>query len=269
MAAGVLHNVRNVLAPLILRLDDLCQSCREARLEQVETAVDELADGQPSLERRADLVQFVRLATGRVSGLFRNAVPELEHLSRGLVQIEEIIAAQDRLERAQPVAEPLRLDELVRDAIALTPPRLRETIRFDVDPGLTQVGLVGGERVVLLQVFANLLANAREAVERLGTARGRIRVAAEVERTTEAETIHVRVCDNGEGIAPAHLGRIFERGFSTKPGGSSGLGLHWCANTVNAMGGRLYAESEGPGRGACLHLLLPRNVAEGTGPERR
>lgn len=47
------------------------------------------------------------------------------------------------------------------------------------------------------------------------------------------------------------------RGFSTKPGHSSGLGLHWRANTVNAMGGALTLSSAGLGQGASATLTLP------------
>ena len=61
---------------------------------------------------------------------------------------------------------------------------------------------------------------------------------------------------NGTGIAMEQMPHLFERGFSTKTRGS-GIGLHWCANTVSAMGGRIYATSPGIGQGACLHLLLP------------
>ena len=55
------------------------------------------------------------------------------------------------------------------------------------------------------------------------------------------------------------LEHIFERGFSTKQEGSSGIGLHWCANTISSMNGKIYAESEGKGKGACLHLVFPKN----------
>jgi len=73
------------------------------------------------------------------------------------------------------------------------------------------------------------------------------------------------------GIAPEHLKDMFRRGFTTKKGGSRGTGLHWCANSVAAMGGRMHADSEGLGRGATMHLLLPEfhgQVASGDARER-
>jgi len=71
--------------------------------------------------------------------------------------------------------------------------------------------------------------------------------------------IELTIRDDGEGIAPDDLHRIFDRGFTTKRKGAWGIGLHWCANTMVAMNGRLYAESEGIGHGACFHLLFPKN----------
>ena len=50
---------------------------------------------------------------------------------------------------------------------------------------------------------------------------------------------------------------LFERGFSTKKEQTGGLGLHWCANSVAALAGRMSAESAGPGAGAAFHVLLP------------
>ncbi|HLK71820.1 MAG TPA: ATP-binding protein, partial [Steroidobacteraceae bacterium] len=63
---------------------------------------------------------------------------------------------------------------------------------------------------------------------------------------------------DGVGISAQNLTRIFEKGFSTKsPETNHGIGLHWCANAINALGGRIWADSDGPGSGASMHLLVP------------
>jgi two-component system NtrC family sensor kinase len=70
--------------------------------------------------------------------------------------------------------------------------------------------------------------------------------------------IRVTVRDNGKGFSSEVGPRIFERGFTSKANGqSNGLGLHWCANAVSSMGGRIFAESPGQGEGAEFHVLLP------------
>jgi two-component system, NtrC family, sensor kinase len=51
---------------------------------------------------------------------------------------------------------------------------------------------------------------------------------------------------------------VFDKGFSTKSRDTNyGIGLHWCANAIAALGGRIWATSDGPGCGASMHLILP------------
>ena len=64
------------------------------------------------------------------------------------------------------------------------------------------------------------------------------------------------MADNGNGIAPENLSRIFAHGFTTKKDGH-GFGLHSAARAAKEMGGSLAVQSEGPGRGATFTLELP------------
>jgi signal transduction histidine kinase len=68
--------------------------------------------------------------------------------------------------------------------------------------------------------------------------------------------VQLQVTDNGEGIAPENLIRIFSHGFTTREDGH-GFGLHSCALATKGMGGILTAHSEGAGRGATFTLRLP------------
>jgi two-component system NtrC family sensor kinase len=79
---------------------------------------------------------------------------------------------------------------------------------------------------------------------------------------------HLFIEDNGGGIPEEKLPKIFERGFSSKNRGS-GLGLHWSANTITALKGRIYAESKGEGQGAIFHILLPLAETDTERQERR
>ena len=106
------------------------------------------------------------------------------------------------------------------------------------------------------QVFQNLIVNACEAM-RTGE-RGQIKVSAHAVGKDGERKLEVMFSDNGTGIAPEHLSTIFNKGFSTKPlENNSGLGLHWSANVVASLGGRIYAESPGPDGGAVFHVILP------------
>jgi sensor histidine kinase regulating citrate/malate metabolism len=69
--------------------------------------------------------------------------------------------------------------------------------------------------------------------------------------------VHLLIADNGEGFDESRKAQLFRRGYSTREHKRGGLGLHWCANSVSAMGGRIALDSKGPGSGATAHLHLP------------
>jgi signal transduction histidine kinase len=133
----------------------------------------------------------------------------------------------------------------------------RADVVFDIPEGLE--AHVFAPKITIDQILANLLVNAAEAIEAGTIGQGRIEISFRAADLEGSEAVEVLIRDNGEGIDPKALGEVFERGYSTRKTRSGGLGLHWCANTANAMGGRLYAESSGTGKGATLHLILPRS----------
>ena len=65
------------------------------------------------------------------------------------------------------------------------------------------------------------------------------------------------ISDDGAGFAPGMAAKLFERGESSKRNLHGGLGLHWSANTLRAMGGTLRLESDGVGQGAKAIIELP------------
>ena len=104
------------------------------------------------------------------------------------------------------------------------------------------------------QVVVNLLSNAISYTEEGGY------IAVEV-RTTEKE-VEVSVADNGIGISPEHLPRVFERFYRVDKGrsreeGGTGLGLSIVKHIVEAHGGRVRVESK-PGQGSRFSFFLPK-----------
>ena len=73
--------------------------------------------------------------------------------------------------------------------------------------------------------------------------------------------VDIAVIDNGVGIPPENLTRIFNHGFTTKKDGH-GFGLHSGALAAQEMGGSLRAQSEGAGHGATFTLELPTGPTE-------
>jgi len=127
----------------------------------------------------------------------------------------------------------------------------RHTVRIDLPRGLPRV-MADRRRVV--QVLNNLLSNAA----RHSPESAPIRVAA----VRDGVHVAVSVCDEGRGIAPEQLPRLFRKYADPGDGGArtiggTGLGLVICKGLVEAHGGRIRAESDGPGHGSAFTFTLP------------
>jgi signal transduction histidine kinase len=101
-------------------------------------------------------------------------------------------------------------------------------------------------------VLVNLIRNAKEACDDSGSAIKKMTIRV----TGGAGSVRVSVIDNGVGIAPENLTRIFAHGFTTKSNGH-GFGLHGAALAAKEMGGSLSVHSDGGGAGATFTLELP------------
>jgi signal transduction histidine kinase len=106
----------------------------------------------------------------------------------------------------------------------------------------------------LNQVFLNLLNNARQAIRGKGE--------IEIRTFVQDRRVHVTVRDTGAGIAPEHLRKIFDPGFTTKGVGvGTGLGLSICYQIVRDHRGEILVDSE-PGKGTTFTVVLPMDLGE-------
>jgi C4-dicarboxylate-specific signal transduction histidine kinase len=168
-----------------------------------------------------------------------------------------------RSTRTDHLIESVRLPDLVNQTLEIVPDSCRQRLVVDADESLRDIGAVRVARTVLRMVLQNLIINAADAVRDAGREKGVLRVGAEIVRERDRDQLHLHCQDNGVGIAHDDLERVFDKGFSTKSRETNyGIGLHWCANAIGALGGRIWAASEGRGLGASMHLLLPLAIRE-------
>ncbi|MXW57319.1 MAG: response regulator [Acidimicrobiia bacterium] len=125
----------------------------------------------------------------------------------------------------------------------------RNDLSIDIEPDLP---LVTADKRRIVQVLSNLLANAARHSPESSV----IGVSA----VQDDVYVCLSVADDGRGILPEslpHLFRKFSRVPSEEQGGDTGLGLAICKGIVEAHGGRIWAESDGPGLGARFAFTLP------------
>ena len=167
--------------------------------------------------------------------------PLVDYFTSGLTE-EQVGAMQDMPERV------LLFDYLRR---------IPGTLRIPDLAGHT-MSLGMADRLRMVQVLGNLLTNAaRHSPE-----------SSVIRVTAVREEVHVAVSvsDLGRGILAEslpHLFRKFSRIESQEQGGDTGLGLAICKGIVEALGGRIWAESDGPGLGARFTFTLPTVEAAG------
>jgi signal transduction histidine kinase len=111
---------------------------------------------------------------------------------------------------------------------------------------------VNADRIQIQQVIVNLTVNAIQAMTESATDSRHLRVATKME---DSRHVIVRVEDSGPGIPEEIKPHLFERFYSTKPGGM-GMGLPICQSIVEAHGGRIDVVSH-PGTGARFSFTLP------------
>jgi C4-dicarboxylate-specific signal transduction histidine kinase len=109
------------------------------------------------------------------------------------------------------------------------------------------------DRHKVLQILINLFRNAKYAMDEQAPTEKRLEI--HVHQVHGGNTA-ITVRDNGIGIAPENLTRIFGHGFTTKKDGH-GFGLHSGALAAKQMNGSLSVQSEGLGQGATFTLELP------------
>ena len=147
------------------------------------------------------------------------------------------------------------LSESIAGLEALLPPN----VRLEVD-----IAHAGGTMDVdparIRKALTNIVLNARDAI---GNAHGSIAVSAKItydrERLqSDAPFLHLSVRDDGPGIEPQNLARLFEPFYTTRKAGR-GLGLAIARQIVTLHGGQLFVDSE-PGKGTTVHVFLPASA---------
>ena len=260
VATNVLHNVGNVLNSVNVSASLAVESLKNSRAVGLVKVVALLG------EHRLDLGDYLsRDPKGQHIPAFleqlsrdwlaqqESLVKELESLRGNIDHIKGIVAMQQSYAKGSGATEIVNLRDLVEDSLRMDEGAL---IRHQVQVvrEFEEVPPISVEKHKVLQILVNLIRNAKHACTEQGGPDKRIRL-----RIMQADgRIRISVSDNGVGIAPENLTRIFAHGFTTRKDGH-GFGLNSGALAATELGGSLSAQSDGPGQGATFTLELPQH----------
>ena len=212
-----------------------------APLASIKGSAGTVLEASPAASR-AEMLEFFRLIDGQANHM-RGLIANL--LDAGSIEAGTLTVAP----------EPTSVASLVdRARTTCLSGGSRHPVLVELPPGLP-LAMADRERIV--QVLNNLFANAARHAPSSSPIR--------VEAVRAGAHVAISVSDQGAGIPPEELPRLFRRA-RPGPGGGTGLGLAISKGLVEAHGGRIRAESGGPGLGARFTFTLPAAADEAAPP---
>jgi two-component system, NtrC family, sensor kinase len=250
LVAGVAHEINNPLAYVKSNTENLLDAARELRSGPLAKALEE-----GGVRNDAELAPL--LESEELRFLLGDAAHLLENNMRGLDRIAQIVLqlrnfASPQMGRLQQVD----LNATVRETVALFAPQFND--RIDIHGEYGDVPPVKCDTGQITQVIMNLLVNAGQAIksqlDKEGDAKRRGHIWV---RTRRREPwVEVEVRDDGPGIPPDILPKIWDPFFTTKEKGNTGLGLSISYNILHEHGGEIKVETQ-VGRGTAFTVRLP------------
>jgi signal transduction histidine kinase len=195
------------------------------------------------------MIIHLELLKQRLDDAPREVAQSLDVLGGEIHRLDRVVQGFLRFVRPQTLRFlPLDLNKLLEVVAQLaeaewTSRGIRFVLHLDYD-----IPPINGDAELLQQAFLNLVLNACQAMPNGGT------VTLSTERTANG-AICARVADQGGGIAPEHIDKIFRLYYTTKPDGS-GIGLSLVYRIVQMHGGRIEVDSK-VGQGTVMTMSLP------------
>ena len=263
VATNVLHNVGNILnsvnisASLVIERVKQSKGPGVSRLaallqEKGAAAAEFLAHD----ERGKRIPEYLTSLGEQLASDQKMTLEELASLRDNLEHIKDTVAMQQSYAKLCGVTETVAVADLVEDSLRLNAGAfVRHGVTLHRE--FSEVPPITVDKHKVLQILVNLVRNAKYACDESGRADKLLTLRI------ESAPAGVRICviDNGVGIPPENIPRLFTHGFTTRASGH-GFGLHSGALAAQELGGTLRVMSDGPGRGATFILELPCTPAE-------
>jgi C4-dicarboxylate-specific signal transduction histidine kinase len=265
VASNVLHNVGNVLTSVNVSASLVAECVKDAKVAGLGRAAALLKEREADLgaflttdERGRKLPNYLAQLAEQLMGNQKLALKELGSLRDNIDHIKETVAMQQSYAKLCGVSETVVVASLVEDSLRMNAAALaRHGVRVVREIG-NDVPAISVDKHKILQILVNLIRNAKYACDE--SDRAEKLVIIRVQKLED--TVRISVIDNGVGIHPDNMVRLFRHGFTTRKTGH-GFGLHSGALAAKELGGSLAAYSDGPGSGATFVLSLPCGQAHG------
>jgi signal transduction histidine kinase len=263
VATNVLHNVGNILNSVNISASLVTERIKQSKAPGLSRLAglmrekgDAIGEFIANEERGRRIPEYLTSLGEQLMSDQKMALEELASLRDNLEHIKDTVAMQQSYAKLCGVTETVAVVDLVEDSLRLNAGAfVRHGVTLQRE--FSEVPPITVDKHKVLQILVNLVRNAKYACDESGRSDKLITL-----RIEPAEG-GVRICviDNGVGIAPENMPRLFSHGFTTRASGH-GFGLHSGALAAQELGGSLRVQGGGPGCGATFTLELPCVPAE-------
>jgi signal transduction histidine kinase len=258
IATGILHNIGNIVNSVNTSVEEIGDIMQKSKLAGFIRANEMLkvnihrAGEFLTLDPKGKLLPEYYLKIGEtLQEEHTHLKNESAALTKKMALIKDVIQTQQEYAKKDLFFEELSLSQITEEILELQMNSLHRheiTIVKSYQPARP----VRVQRVKFAHILMNLVKNAKEAMAHQPSGHRKLHI--EIEEQHSAGVI-LRITDSGDGIDPKNLEKIFNHGFTTKQSGH-GFGLHFCANAMTEMGGKMVVESKGAGHGATFVLYF-------------
>ena len=259
VATGVLHNVGNVLTSLNVSANVITSGLHQSKAGSLEKLANLLHEHEPNLgefiandPKGRRVPEFIDSLAKHWLEERSRLMEEIASLQENIDHIKEIVTMQQSYATMVGVVEALDPTRLMEDALRMNAGALARHVVSCIRD-FRPVPRVLAEKSKVLQILVNLIRNAKYAIDEAQPTERTITLKVE---PGEVGRVRLVVQDNGIGIPPENLPKIFTHGFTTRSDGH-GFGLHSSITVAREMKGSLTAHSEGARKGATFTLDLP------------
>ena len=260
----ILHNIGNAINSVSVGIDtihhQLTNDKLTARLTALANVIEQHQDNfsdyvknDPQGQKVLPFILTLASDFNLVKGQWEQTVERIRNRTGHIV---DIIRTQNSYHGASTTRKDINLEATILDAIKILQDSIDKRhiqIEIDCDNAPEEIRIQESQ---FHQMLVNIIKNSVEAIDELGKLGARDEAPRiHIHSHILEESLCIDITDNGIGIEPEDLERIFSAGFTSKEHGS-GLGLHSSANFVIGCGGKIHACSDGKGKGATVRILL-------------
>lgn len=262
VANDVMHNIGNVLTSVNVSTEKIDEILLSSRIKGLSDANRLLSENSGSLtdfinndNRGQVLIDYYHKLEQCLRNEHKILIEENRLLARKLNLIKTTVEMQQANVREDYFEDYVDIQEVL-DEVLIIMEEMTSKNNIEI------VKKVGNKEMItvvprskLFNIILNLVKNAAESViandpgDRL----------IEITLGGDDESIIINVSDNGCGISPEDMQKLFTYGFTTKKGGH-GFGLHFCATAINELKGSIVPHSAGKGLGAEFVVTIPRTA---------